>query len=74
LGRRKGATAQPVTYDGGWFVAVDYYYDHFLTSIDGADWLEQGLEVPNYLFGIAYGNGRFVALGWAGLILTSVTD
>jgi len=71
-----------VTYGNGLFVAVGGSLEEMpgilalrtatiLTSRDGITWTERdpGSYVP--LYGVTYGNGLFVAVGWGGTILTS---
>jgi hypothetical protein len=43
-----------------------------LTSPDGVSWTARASPTGNYLFGVTYGNGLFVAVG-GGTILTSRT-
>jgi len=42
-----------------------------LTSRDGTTWTRRTSGTDNGLFGVAYGNGTFVAVGWYGTLLTS---
>jgi photosystem II stability/assembly factor-like uncharacterized protein len=42
-----------------------------LTSDDGVNWVQRLSGKPYLLYGIAYGNGQFVAVGHPGMILTS---
>jgi hypothetical protein len=42
-----------------------------LTSPDGVSWTVRTSGTSNLLFGVAYGNGLFVAVGMSGTILTS---
>jgi hypothetical protein len=42
-----------------------------LTSSDGVTWTARALRTSNFLDGVAYGNGLFVAVGEEGAILTS---
>jgi hypothetical protein len=52
----------------GQFVAVG---GGIQTSPDGTIWAPNPFGPPNQLYGIAYGNGQFVAVGDAGTILSS---
>jgi hypothetical protein len=59
--RYVGTMVRDVTYGGGLFVAVgDAFYD----STDGVCWTRRPLDIPsiNGMWGVAYGNGRFVAV------------
>jgi len=42
-----------------------------LTSPDGVSWTERDSGTSNWLWGVTYGNGTFVAVGDYGTILTS---
>ena len=42
-----------------------------LTSTDGINWTSQASGTSNNLYGVAYANGKFIAVGGAGTILTS---
>jgi hypothetical protein len=55
-----------VTYGSGKWVAVG---DHIKTSPDSVTW--SSAPTPDRLTGIVYGNDRFVAIGFEGMILTS---
>jgi len=64
-----------VTYGNGLFVAVGDY-GVILTSSDGVTWTRRTLETSNWLYGVAYVNGLFVAVGYnvsgyRGIIFTS---
>jgi photosystem II stability/assembly factor-like uncharacterized protein len=70
-----------VTYGNGLFVTVGTYnssstnqpisYNGIIgTSPDGIDWTIVQYP-PNYLSGVTYGGGQFVAVGREGIILTS---
>ena len=72
----QGADLNDVCYANGQFVAVGGGYDLVLTSPDGIRWTMQHSADGNYdltagdkynspLSSIAYGNGRFVAVGGA---------
>jgi hypothetical protein len=59
-----------VAYGDGIFVAVGHYglgglRPLILTSVDGATWINQDIPLTNSLSSIAYGNNRFVAVGYA---------
>ncbi len=61
------------TYGNGLFaVVMSSPNGTILTSSDGITWSAQTTEAATYLWGIAYGNGRFVAFGGKGTILTSI--
>jgi hypothetical protein len=45
------------------FVSVGGKYDIILTSSDGVSWTNHDLSLSRNLFGVAYGNGTFVAVG-----------
>ena len=55
-----------VAYHAGQFVAVG---EGIWTSTNALDWTQRRAE---YLYGITWANGYFVAVGWSGSILTSV--
>jgi hypothetical protein len=61
----------------GWeFAAVGSYdgnpiYSELLTSPDGTNWFRQPSGTTEHLLGVAYGAGRFVAVGEKGVVLTS---
>src|SRR5258708_13041168 len=44
-----------------------------VSSPDGIAWNQLPIALPNYsvLYSIAYGNGQWIAAGWAGHILSS---
>ncbi len=59
--RYVGTMVRDVAYGGGLFVAAgDAFYD----SLDGVCWMRRALDTPsiNGIWGVAYGNGRFVAV------------
>jgi hypothetical protein len=59
-----------LTYGSGQFVAVGY--GNAFTSVDGVNWVQQDLPSDfSGLYGAAYANDRFVAVGGAGFITTS---
>jgi hypothetical protein len=41
------------------------------TSTDGSNWTSRSSNTTNWLKGVAYGNGTFVAVGLSGTVLTS---
>ena len=58
-----GTWFSSITYGGnGQFAAVGSN-GAILTSVDGIKWVQQNSGTTNSLNGIAYGNGRFVAVG-----------
>ncbi len=71
LGQYANFTA--VTYGNGTFVAVGQFSNPsaILVSLDGVTWRVKASETENSLNGIAYGAGRFVAVGADGTILQS---
>jgi pimeloyl-ACP methyl ester carboxylesterase len=61
-----------VTYGNGLFVGVTAYLGgvtlhdgNIVTSVDGVNWTPHTYQTGNgnYLYGVSYGNGRFVAAG-----------
>ena len=67
-----GMTLQAVAYGNGMFEAVGHVRtdrtNGFLTSTNGLDWHREGyLEATTLLSGIAYGEDRFVAVGYTDL-------
>jgi len=59
-----------VAYHNGEFIAVGTE-GAIVTSEDGVTWVQRPISTTNALFGIAYGDRRFVAVGDNGLILES---
>lgn len=57
-----------VTYGQGTFVAVGPYL--VLTSTDGAQWSVRHTDLNETYMDAAYGNGRFVVVGYSGSIYT----
>jgi hypothetical protein len=76
-------TLNDVAYGNGVFVAVSGWGDvqsmwpetpvngAILTSLDGVNWTQRQTGTTNALNRVAYGNGRFVAVGRHGIILVS---
>lgn len=58
-----------VTYGNGLFVTYDVYAT--LTSPDGRSWTRGPQQSVPTIYGIAYGNGAFAAVGCQGSMLTS---
>lgn len=48
-----------------------YHYSIVYTSPDGENWTEQNYQNNSVLYKAAWGNGKFVAVGSNGIILTS---
>ena len=73
---RGNANATSVIYSAGMFVAVAEEPNPILTSTDGLTWKTRYPDsAPGYLFcSVTYGGGRFVAVGYHGMIYTSVDD
>src|SRR6266536_6468693 len=59
--RYVGTRVRDVAYGADLFIAVG---DVFYNSADGVNWKRQALDTPsiNGMSGVAYGNGRFVAV------------
>src|SRR5688500_2082238 len=69
-----------VAYANGTFVAVGGRFGYILTSTDGTNWVRQWTPTDEitvetirsfWLYGIAWGNGRWVAVGEGGVVLSS---
>ena len=61
-----------VTYGNGTFVGVGTPNGIILTSADGQTWTSHSSGTSEWLRGVTYGNGIFVAVSGNGKILTSV--
>src|SRR6185436_17710379 len=76
-GFRPGGTYYQVAYGAGTFVAVGdtwFSVSEPLISGDGIGWTARsisGVGGGNYLSGVTYGNGMFVAVGKNGVVLAS---
>src|SRR5262249_48675454 len=57
-----GRTLLGGTYGGGQFVFVGER-GHIVTSTDGVSWVERASEITTDLASVAFGNGRYVAVG-----------
>jgi hypothetical protein len=53
------------------FVAVNQSAGLVITSTNGTDWAPHSANTNKALYGLAFGNGKFVAAGASGLIMTS---
>ncbi len=58
-----------VAFENGLFVAVGW---KIFTSEDGRDWQERTLEGQQWMGGVEYGNGRWLAVGGCGMSLFSL--
>jgi hypothetical protein len=71
-----GGILNAVTWGGHTFVIVGYGYvnpfdAHLWTSPDGANWTRRKSNIIDTLEAVAFGNGRFVAVGESGAIIRS---
>ena len=64
-----------VAYGEGDYVAAGWNYSQapktILTSFDGINWTARSAGTNNYLNGVCYGNRRFIAVGFGGVIVSS---
>ena len=55
----------------GFYVRVVEYSSDVLLSHDGTRWARHSSGIPNSLYAVAFGQGRFVAVGNEGALVTS---
>ena len=60
-------------YQGGLYVAVGDN-GSVRTSADAVNWIDQTSGSTNTIFGIGYGEGRFLVVGDLGTILSSTNE
>jgi len=63
-----------IAYGNGKYVIVctaSDYVAHIYTSSDGLSWTETAAIGSHWLYGVAFGDGKFVAVGQSGKILVS---
>ncbi len=68
------APSGPMAFGNGWFVSAETGFSQSRTplrrTMDGTNWFD-AVAPPEHMSGIGFGDGRFVAVGWEGTVLTS---
>src|SRR5262249_453873 len=66
------AVASSTVAGNGMFVRVGEFSSDVLRSMDGTHWVHPSSGVLSSLYSVAFGHGRFVAVGNEGAVVTSV--